>query len=341
MISFIKLILSEAKQSRRIFFKERLSACSYCFFVVFSLSSLIFLFPSDCKALNMTAITCNAPIQTTSRPRVTFRRTCQVDIKSLKPTEKPGKLGVSLSTYTTSKTSGNGGNINVTSPENPIYRFRVIGTEQGGNPANITTNELSTNTTIIQDNINTTGIYSFDLLYTAYEADTGATSYSHTVNLNYYRKNSSTYLSRSTYNFTFTTLNFGDVSISGPLSISLLPSQVYTLNTYYDSNTVTISVYANNTWALQTEISGYSGLSHYFRASGSGFDNLAPSRTPFLQNNTLYNVAKNINGIYTTGSSNGIYLNPLYVMLTYSYYNQNVLNAGVYSYNTVLNINSP
>lgn len=299
------------------FFSTKSIILSAMLFLAFLSSNL----PGFCAG-TLTALSCGVPSPTAAWPRNTFTTTCTMNVTMGGDTDL--KIGVYTGDYTTTKNSGNGSNITYTSPE---HRFKALGPKQAGTPANITTGDTGGTSTIVRDSITTdqTGI-SVDLKYTTYEADYGGTEYTQPFTFALYRDNNAA-IDTSGSQMTFTIENKQYIHVTTDPTITLTgSSQVFSINQYFDSNTMTAEVRANNTWKLRTELLGVPTdggktipkTSTYFKASGSGFENLATTRTQFADINTYYDVAQNTDGTNRTGTTDNINLDPVNVVVTNS-----------------------
>lgn len=270
----------------------------------------------------LTNLSCGAVSATASWPRNTFKTTCTMDVTV------DGETGLSVGAYVgdyiTVKNSGNGSNITLTGPE---HRLKVDGPLQAGTPANVTTSNTGAAVTQVQNNIdaNVSGL-SVDVEYTTYEADLGDTNYTQNFTFALYR-DAGAAISTQASSMTFTIVNKQYIAVSADYTLTFAgSSQVYSANQYYDTNNVTITVKANNTWKLQSKLltiptEGGNTIpitSTYFIASGSDFENLASSRTQFAVVDTYYDVAQNTNGDYSTGTTDNINLDGISVVTTYS-----------------------
>jgi hypothetical protein len=289
--------------------------------------------------------------QTPAWPVQTFKISCTATATGLS-TGATYKMGIYTTNYTTAKTGGNPPSGDITYNSNPPgHRFKVVGPAQGGTPANITTNSGRNNATMFRTGIRYVSSITvpFDLYYTTYEADYGGTSYSQPFRVRIYTNSALVATSPNPADtLTFTIVNRSDLTISMPPTVNLPQGLVFTSGQDQDSNTITVSVYANNTWLLQTMLTGdlISGsntipvTSNYFRASGSGFINNALQKTQFAT--TYKNVAQNSAGIYRTGiSANQQSLTSVNVSVTYNLRTINFFNAGTYTTPTTFRITCP
>ncbi|OGI00653.1 MAG: hypothetical protein A2Y25_06885 [Candidatus Melainabacteria bacterium GWF2_37_15] len=311
------------------------------------------------------SVTCGSATSSTNWPRKTFKYSCTATASELL-TSTRYKIGVYTSNYTTTKTgTGNGSNLtyndfsDTTDPAHPngTYRFQADGPAQGRtgtSSINITTDSQKNKVTIIQDDFThvTSQIVNFDVYYRTYERDCGDTDYNQGLIVGLYGNTSGNMITSGTLGspLAFTTENKYYLSISAPPTVNITTSYpVFDLNNYYDSNTFTVNVKSNSTWKLQTKLnSGLSSggnsipaASNYFRASGSGFNNLAPGRTQFATANTYYDVAQNSAGVYTTGTSDNINLAPAAVSVTYSLKITDIFNTGTYTTTNLINLVTP
>ena len=118
---------------------------------------------------------------------------------------------------------------------------------------------------------------------------------------------------------------------------------------FSSTSTVTVTIKANNTWALSTLLTGnlISGSNNipvglnYFRTSGLGFNNLSSEKTQFISANTPYIAAENNANVYTTGSTDGINLSFLTLSIIYSVKTIGLFYPGTYTTNTTFNLVSP
>ncbi len=306
--------------------------------ISFFLIVVLFGFINEAQAgIRLRKVYCSAPSPIADWPRNIFISYCRAKIKG--KSKKEHSLGVSIETYLTQKISGNGPTIDVRLPEQPTYRLRVRGPEQMGVFKNINTFQHPSRATLIKKSIKSKENIDFEITYTTYEADYGDTTYKHRVYLNLYKKNGNIKKTHSA-DFVFTTENRQYLNVSSPLYVELSPSDVFNINKFYDSNTVTVSVKSNNSWLLQSKLKGDSFLSNYYRVSGIGFNNLAPRRKPFSRNNVFYNLAANNRGAIT-GSYDGINLSGVDIELTYSLFYKTILGANRYNYDTEFNLISP
>lgn len=287
--------------------------------------------------------------QTPAWPVQTFKASCSATATGL-TAGTTYKMGIYTSNYTTTKVSGNGSNITYNSNP-PGHRFKVDGPEQGGTPANITTSSGRNSATKFRTGISgvTEITVPFDVYYTTYEGDYGDTAYRQPFLVRIYT-NSATAATSATTNLDFTLVNRSYFTVSAPPSINLVSGLVFASNQDQDSNTMTVSVYANNTWTLQTLLAGnlISGsynipvTSNYFRASGAGFSNLASSKTQFAVANTYYNIAQNSAGVYRTGiAADKMYLTPVNISVIYNIRTTSAFTAGTYSNTTTFDFTSP
>ena len=105
------------------------------------------------------------------------------------------------------------------------------------------------------------------------------------------------------------------------------------------------TVKANNNWTLQTLLTGDLTIdtysipvdSNYFRASGAGFTNFAPTKTQFAAANTYYNIAQGVH----TGSSDSMNLNGVDVLMTYTVRTTSLFTPAPYTTTTTLNVTTP
>lgn len=301
---------------------------------------------NSCNAATIVG-SCGIVSSSTVWPRKTFTATCSVTADSLN-TGSTYKIGIFTSNYTTTKVSGNGSNLDY---ENPEHRFKVNGPDQAGTPANITTSSNGSKSTPIKTGITGVTNYStnFDISYITYEADVGDTTYQQPFILGLYIGNGSSATS-TPINMDFTIERIQhSITTSAPPTANVSVVNAITPNAEQDSNTFTVNVKANSTWLLKTQLSGnlLSGgdtipvSSEYFRATGSGFSNLASTKTQFATAGIDYNVAQNSAGVYTTGSSDGISLNTLGVQVIYTHKTTSIFSPNSYTTNTTLLLNSP
>ena len=288
--------------------------------------------------------TCGSGTPTSNWPRNTFSYSCSISASKLK-TDTTYDIGVYTGSYTTSKTGGNGSDITYTSPE---HRLKVDGPDQGGTFENVTTNSSQATITMIKSGITGVTSYSDTLTFTyvTYEADFGDTDYSQSVTAILFGPASGNKSDND--NLTFTIEDRYLIVASASPSVTLTPSDVYTADQDFDSNTFTFTITANNTWLLETQISDLDSASdtiqessNYFRATGTGFNNLAASKTNFVRSNTYYDIAENSSGVYTTGTSNNISLNSLYVAVIYNLRTTDFFSKGIYTTTAYFNLNTP
>ncbi len=204
---------------------------------------------------------------------------------------------------------------------------------------NIESSKHISKATIIKQGIKSAKNINFEIIYTTYEADYGNTTYGHRLYFNLYKE--SNIKKTRTVDFIFTTENRQYLNISGPLYVELSPADMFNFKKFYDSNTVTVTVKSNSCWLLQSKINGDPSLSNYYRVSGINFNNFAPGRKPFSQNNVFYNLASGNRRNYTTGSYDGINLSGVDIAVTYSLLYKKVLDANIYRYDTLFNLVSP
>ena len=312
------------------------------------------------------SVSCGSVSAVTSWPRNIFKASCTAVVTGIS-SGTTYKLGIYTSNYTTTKIgSGHGSNLSYNSPvdssdflhPNGTYRFQVDGPKQGRSgttSVNITTNSGKNGVTVFQDQFSgvTAKTVDFDLYYRTYEADYGGTEYNQNFIVGLYGgRNGGLILSSSPASpLDFTIANKNYLAVSGPLSNTLSSSDIFPFNSLndIDSNTITISVKANNTWRLQTLLAGnlISGSnnipvsSNYFRATGSGFSNLASSKTQFANANNYYNIAQNTSGVYTTGTSDHINLSSINISIIYNVRTTSIFSSGAYTNTTTFNLLSP
>lgn len=257
------------------------------------------------------------------------------------------KVGAFVNDYTTTRNSGNGTDITLTAPE---HRFKADGPLQAGTPENITTSNLGGTVTVVQNNINSdvSGL-SVELEYTTYEADYGDTNYTQNFTFAVYRDNGAA-VDTASSSISFTIENRQTLTVSTNPTVSLTSSaDIFSSNQYFDSNNITISVKANNTWKLDIKVAANLTdggktipiTSTTFRCSGAGFDNLAASRTQFAVADTYYGAAQNNNGTNRTGTSDNISLDAVDVTATYSAQTTALFDQGNYSAVSTFQLTSP
>jgi len=299
------------------------------------------------SAAKIQNLSCTSPSAVPNWPRNVFIAACSANITGVAKNDNLS-LGIYTSNYNTTKVAGNGSTIDYRQPESPIYRFRVIGPLQGGLPANITTLATRTSVTMVANNITTNATVDFDILYTTYEADYGGTQYSQPFNVGLYSTGSLP-INIKNSSLSFVIENRSDVSVSGPLIVQMTPDKVFTFNNTFESNPVTVTVKSNNIWKLQVNLLNdliFEGnilpvSSNYFQASGTGFTNLSSSPVQFVLTNTYYDAAQSSTGVYRTGTTDNINLNPLNMILKYSFKNTALFKSGLYASDTVFNLVSP
>lgn len=303
-----------------------------------------------CAPPAINSFSCDPLVEITAWPKNTLKTTCNINI-NLPSGGTTYKIGVYAANYNTVKNSGNGPTIDYRTPEDPVYRFQANGPYQAGTPANITTSSTGGTVTIVVNNITRTSPqdYSFDLLYNTFEADYGDTNYSQSVTVAVYKNNNAPLVTQ-TGSRSFTIRNRQIYSISAAPVVQLTSfADVFTLNQYHYSNTFTAYVAANNSWKLQTSLSGdlMAGSdslpfnTNYFKSDGTGFDNLAPAYTNFTAANTYYDVAQNSAGEYTTGSVDGKNLSNKNITFSYAFKNTQPFKSGNYLTTTIFKLISP
>jgi hypothetical protein len=168
-----------------------------------------------------------------------------------------------------------------------------------------------------------------------------------------YKTSDNSELDSAADSITFDIVNKAYVTDSSPPTVTLSNSdEVFDIDKYYDSNSITVAVKANNSWILKTKLAGNptSGgdtipvASNYYRAEdpvGGVFSNLASSRTSFAVADTYYNVAESNALTYTTGSGNGIDLDADEVTVIFSLKTTGVFNVGSYSTNATYQVTAP
>lgn len=321
------------------------------FAVVMSLLAIIFS-NNVVFCQSITSFTCLGPVATPAWPRNNFINNCTIVINRA---GRVGlKVGVYATSYNTTKVSGNGPTpLDYRQPETPDYRFKADGPLQGGTPANITTNAtVATGITLVKNNINTDGDanFSFNINYRTYEADYGDTNYTQVYRVRVFRSTDVTAATTANQSYNFQIANKQYITVSAPPDVTLSNSaQVFTLGQYYDSNSLTVAVKANNTWKLQLKLAGdptdatktIPVASNYFYCSGAGFINLAPTRTSFALANTYYDAAQNNAGVYRTGTADNINLSSVNVTTLLSLRTTNVFDRGNYLTTATFNVISP
>lgn len=318
------------------------------FFVatIFCLMILGITSSSVLAAPTLTNLSCGAVSATASWPRNTFKTTCTMDITV--DGETGLFVGAYVGDYITTKNSGNGSNITLTGPE---HRLNVDGPLQGGTPANVTTSNTGAAVTQVQNGINVdvSGL-TVDVEYTTYEADLGDTNYTQNFTFAVYRDGTAA-VSTQASSMTFTIANKQYIAVSAAPSVTLTSSsEIFSVDQYYDSNNITVSVKANNTWKLQAKVAGNLSdggtktipiTSTYFSCSGAGFNNLAAARTQFAVADTYYDAAQETGGDFSTGTSDNISLDAKNVTTTYSLKTTSTFEKAIYTSDTTFNLISP
>lgn len=289
------------------------------------------------------SFSCTSGATSTIWPRNTFSYNCTVSLKNL-VSGNTYKVGAYSSSYITTKAQGNGGSIDFRTPE---YRYTIVGPAQSGVPVNITTDNAGATTTIVKNGITgvSTDSFSFTVYYTTYEADYGDTNYEQNITISLYQSDNNNLATKSS-TLAFTIANKQYISISSAPSITL--PIAFSLGQYYDSNTFTINVKANNTWALRAMLpaalnDGYGSTipigSNYVTSSGSGF--LTYNRVNFAAANTYYTFATNNAGVYITGTSDNINLSGIDVITKHTLLTTDLFNSGAYAQATDYRVVSP
>lgn len=297
-------------------------------------------------------VSCTPPVAVANWPRNVFSSTCTITVT--RTTELNLKVGIYATAYNTTRIGGTAGPspINYRTPENPIYRFQANGPLQGGTPANINTaTTVAGGILLVKNGISVNDVFDVPITYTTYEADIGGTIYRQQFRVRLFLSNNNTSRTTAAQNYDFTIANRQYVTISAPPVVTLANSnQVFTTGQYYDSNNYTVSVSANNTWALQTRLvtnptSGGDTLpvtSQYFRcAADANFTCSATARTQYAVANTYYNMANNTAGVYSTGTADNINLSSRSVSITNSLLNSSVFTKGDYTTTIDFNVHSP
>jgi len=322
----------------------------YYFFKIFTLlifcSFIAGVLPCY-SAAKIQNLSCTSALAIPNWPRNVFIATCSANITGVAKNDSLS-LGIYTSNYNTTKVSGNGPTIDFRQPESPVYRFRANGPLQGGSPANITTLATRTSVTMLANTITVNKTVDFDILYTTYEADYGGTQYSQPFNVGLYSTGSLPINIKNSA-LSFIIENVNNVSVSGPLNVQMTPDKVFTFNNIFESNPVTVTIKTNNIWKLQANllndlISEGNIIpvgSNYFQISGTGFTNLSATPVQFVLTNTFYDAAQSSPSVYRTGTSDNISLNPLNLILKYSFKNTALFKSGIYTADTVFNLVSP
>lgn len=308
------------------------------FFAVLFLSVLLYLVSGMfyyASAASITGVSCPAPSATASWPRNTFNTTCSVTVDITGETNV--KIGIRTANTTTTKLSGNGSNLNYTTPE---QRF--------------TANSVNVGTTVadVYTNISSSGDYNVPLAYITYEADYGDTNYQQDFTFVLRRSSDSAELGTSASSITFTIANKQYVSVSASPTVTLTgSSQVFSTDQYYDAaSAVTISVKANNTWKVQSKLAGnlISGGSnipatsmYYKCTANAGFDCLYTTRTQYAAADTYYDIAQENSGDYSTGTSDSINLDAKNVEFTTTLKTTATFDKGDYTTTGTFKVTSP
>lgn len=299
------------------------------------LSLILILIGQKVYAASITGVSCSAPSASTSWPRNTFNSSCNVSVDITG--ESNVKIGIKTTNTSTAKLSGNGNNLDYTSPE---QRFKSEGMS------------VSTSPSYVATNITSSGSSSIGVSYITYEADYGDTQYQQDFTFGLYRTSDNAELSTYSTSITFTIANKQYIMISTAPTISLTGSaQVYSDNQFYDANSFTATVKANNTWKLQTKLvdlptDGPNNIpisSIYYKCDSDAlnYDCLYTSRTQVGSENTFYDLAQNNNGDYFTGTSDNINLSGKNITVTYSLKTSEAFLKGNFSTENILRVISP
>lgn len=273
---------------------------------------------------------------------INFTTTCTVNI-SVDPADSPVQLQMRVTSDTTTKTAGNGGNLTITSPENRLIANGSFGITTAGSP------------TTVESGI--TGNTTLNLTYKTWEADVGDTSYIQTFELQLLNSGGAP-VTQGWYStgtsLSLTTKNITEVSVLAAPTVTLTTSnEVFSQNTYYDSNSFTVRVKANNSWILKTQMARnptddsttetINVNNVYYRCNTSGnYDCLHSSNTQFATTATYYDVAQNNVGDPTTGSSDNRALDTVDVTVLYAgRTSTNVYPKSDYTSDTTFQVTAP
>lgn len=307
--------------------------------IVFALILIVFSGKTAESAVSLSSPLCAGPFPdvTMPAPMHSLRYNCSVNVQGT--ANKLFHLGIFTLDYVTPKVSGNGSNIDFTTPDALRYRFRAAGAAQAGGTENITIDNRGASVTKLIDAITSDGTYTFDLIYDTYEADVGETVYSQPFTLGIYKTGGEETASIAS-SLSFTIANYLYIYKYAAPAVTVTPGLAYfDKNTYYEAEQVLIEIAVNNQWDLKPALSGdlSSGgdsayvNDNYFKCSGSGFVNLASDFTQFAVANQYYPGAQNTVGEYTTGSSDGKSLNNKQIQFIYGFKNSQVYVPGGYT----------
>lgn len=287
-------------------------------------------FFNACFAQTLTAA-CGAVSEVPSWPRNKMRMDCTLTISGLGGGDH--SIMINPDSYNTTRNSGNGPNpLVVTSPEHRINGcVNATSSANCGTPATNLTTDTAYTTGVLLYTTAINGTYYSRIDYTTYEADTGGTNYTQNLTFRVFKNSSEAELTNDTDTLTFTVANKQYVSKTAHPTITLVgSSEVYSFDTFFSSNTITVNVKANNTWKLQAELLGVPTdaaktipitSTYFYIGSSANYVEIASTNaatpTQFAATSTYYDVASNNGGTFTTGTSDSINLDSIGVTFTY------------------------